>query len=42
MVEFDCICLRRSDVSEKEKNIGKEDKSRYKPGNDASRYIPCV
>ena len=37
LLEFDCICLRRSVVSEKEEKEGKEDKRRYKPCNNASR-----
>ena len=37
LVEFDCICLRRSVVSKKEKKKGKEDESRSRPGKNASR-----
>ena len=42
LVEFDCIWLRRSVVSEKEEKKGKEDNYRYKPGKNASRWIPRV
>ena len=37
LVEFDCIGLGRSVVSENEKKEGKEDNYRYKPGKNASR-----
>ena len=42
LVEFDCICLRRSVVPEKEEEEVKEDRCKYKPGRNASGgYLEC-